>query len=401
MCWVIRKDMFMAGLRRGLRTASQLRQAAHDEPMLHKQADWGQCFCGGVHRIVEPEHSATRQRIGDALAEERRLQRELTDCKRQCSRLRREMQASSSHYRADLRIEIHRIESVIENTINPGLEAVALSLRDLTKAKLDAEVTVECLTWDDVRFVLESKSNFVVEDPDDIEAIRSRKLGKKHRERIGGQSVIVGMRGVDASLPENHAHVLSGTVLLRDLAVLDPETVIVWQRVPADDNKHNTHIPPRFQTIRTLMMYRQRWRPELERAQYAGVLGAINIPGSAEKLFRVDAHPSLEYSRKHFKGFLDESCNECEWGAEYIRPPPCDYVCGRCCNYFADPPHRTEQCPTIGRDDWVAMCDRPQPSSIPISQMREVRWDGPEAEVAAAVYVKLDSEGGIRLFNPR
>lgn len=402
MCWVIRRDAFMAAARQGIRTASQLRTAAANEQALGKRPDWGFDFSEGVRRIVEPEHSAARQQIADELARRRGLERDFSDCKRRCSDLRRQMSRSRQR-RADVRIELHRVEEHIETAIKPGLAAVDDALRALYSRKQEAEVVVDCPLWDDVRYVLEADNGLVVDDPDDIEALRSRRLGKKQREKLGGRSVIVATRGTDALLPESRAFALSGEVDLRSLRELDPETVIVWHRVPSDDDKHNMHVPPRFQAVRQLMMYLQRWRPEAERIKYAQILCAANDTntGCAERVFRVEFHPSREWCRKRYMGFIDASCNECQWGAEYVRPPPRHYVCPRCFGYYADPPHLAEQCPTIDRADWVPMHERLRPSSIPLSRLREVQWDAPEAEVAAARYIKPESDGSIRLFNPR
>lgn len=102
---------------------------------------------------------------------------------------------------------------------------------------------------------------------------------------------------------------------------------------------------------------------------------------------RATRHPSYEIIERSYPGFLDKDGKEVAWATYEKPPPPTNYVCSCCWNYF-EPPHACEDCPGRRRKDWVWMSKRPRPHGL--FGLKKVAWDAPVELVEAARWIKDD-----------
>lgn len=117
---------------------------------------------------------------------------------------------------------------------------------------------------------------------------------------------------------------------------------------------------------------------------------------------RATKHPSVNIIEKHYPGFLDKQGKPVKWSDYTKPPPPPNYICKSCWNYF-EPFHHCEDCPGRQRKNWVWMSKRPQPHGLfglvkvsphsPVEIVEAARWiKGEDLLIEPELLLKLQQK---------
>ena len=258
--------------------------------------------------------------------------------------------------------------------------------------------------WEDVRFNIEMAYHMVI---DDIEGFED--ACRNHRPyHVRADSCVVGLLSTESKSWTN-AYILGDDF---DVSTVPGDAAIILIRLPngqtpKGSNKLNTYVPANQQRemqkakVAHLVQDLQRQfdaLPETQDDRRFAILQQMQSLEQVEciheapkgRFRRAKHHPSHDFARDKFKGFINGRGERKGW--DEIPPPAPDegYVCFYCRNYFK-PLHFNTDCPGRKRRDWIDMKRRQAPFGIPANQRRLVPWESPVEAIATADW--LDQYG--------
>lgn len=258
--------------------------------------------------------------------------------------------------------------------------------------------------WEDVRFVMETEEGMNIVDLAAFqEACRQHK-----RFHLSGDSCIIGIPSTASATALHSTFPLGDNV---DITSIPEDTVILAMRVPTGTNERgktllNTYIPVTFQkeceerrkmaVLAELEEKLKRTVDEMQRLKVINEITEVQMYGAQDQRcerYRAKQHASRAVMKMSCPGFLNEYMQPVKW-CDVPKPvPPEGYVCYRCLNYFAEPPHYIQDCPSHDRPKWVPMNRRSRPIGVPMSRRTAVPWTSDVEAIEQAKFV--DSDGNL------
>lgn len=253
--------------------------------------------------------------------------------------------------------------------------------------------------WEDVRFNVERAHRMVI---DDIKGFEDACL-KRQPYHIRADACVVGLLSTEAKTWKD-AFILGEDF---DVSTVADDAAIILVRLPngqttKGSTKLNTYVPFNQQRELHTEKVAQRVKdlyarfhslPESEEIRRFQILQDISalefsnrIEEPAGRFRRAKQHPSMDFSRDKFRGFVNCRNERLTW--DMVAPPAPDegYTCFYCNNYFK-PLHFNADCPGRKRRDWLDMKRRQAPFGIPANQRRLVPWDSPIDAITTAPWL--------------